>query len=433
MLRPPFKLFLTLLLLTVFIASPVRAQSSDPVTITVMIASWALTDEEIQAFEDANPDIAVERIEEDGTRLNAMFAAGTPPDVFSVSGADIPSLVNRDLLLDLRPYFESSEVLRADDLIELPFQYFRVGEGWYGMNRDWSPDQSIWINKRAFEEAGIPIPDPSVPPTYAQIAEWAETLTSMRGDRTVRMGWHDWFNDAVLQTILMEQGQDLYSEDFTQAIIKDNPVVVDVLRYFADLAEKNHVWNPLNPSQLGVDVDILQGQLGGAVFGYWFHGVVVETPDVTIAPGDLQFMRGATWFGETAINIPFGGAGAAIAKASANPDAAWRFFEYYMGGEPARTRAASGWGVPALKSLLPLMPQETDFDKQTFEILQLELENVGEVRRLNPYYSTNVFNTSWNTNLERYLKDEITFEQLVENLDADVNAAIQEGIAAATN
>ena len=49
-------------------------------TISVMYASNELSPEQIKAFEDENPNIKVEFIEFDQTRLNTMLAAGDPPD-----------------------------------------------------------------------------------------------------------------------------------------------------------------------------------------------------------------------------------------------------------------------------------------------------------------------------------------------------------------
>jgi multiple sugar transport system substrate-binding protein len=38
--------------------------------------------------------------------------------------------------------------------------------------------------------------------------------------------------------------------------------------------------------------------------------------------------------------------------------------EYYSGGQPALDRAVTGWGVPLLKSMFDLLPQDTEFNQQ---------------------------------------------------------------------
>ena len=94
-------------------------------------------------------------------------------------------------------------------------------------------------------------------------------------------------------------------------------------------------------------------------------------------------------------------------------------------------RASSGWGVPGLKSLYPLMPTESDYQKQVQKVLTKELELNTAPLSFNPYLSVTAGDqteaaTSWAKNLELALKGEITFDQLVQNVEQEVNAAIQE-------
>ena len=119
-----------------------------------------------------------------------------------------------------------------------------------------------------------------------------------------------------------------------------------------------------------------------------------------------------------------------MAQATKNPDAAWKFFEYYMAGAPAQARAKSGWGVPPLKSQYVQMPQETDFQKQVQHVLQDSLKYADYALAANPYYDDSAFDTSWASNLEQVLRGSITFDQLVQNVESDVNAAIADGKAA---
>jgi multiple sugar transport system substrate-binding protein len=73
----------------------------------------------IKAFEQLHPAITVNFLTFDQTRLNAMFAAGSPPDV--IRGAGIDSAYNsaRGLALSLDPYLEKSKVLKKEDLASI--------------------------------------------------------------------------------------------------------------------------------------------------------------------------------------------------------------------------------------------------------------------------------------------------------------------------
>jgi multiple sugar transport system substrate-binding protein len=102
-----------------------------------------------------------------------------------------------------------------------------------------------------------------------------------------------------------------------------------------------------------------------------------------------------------------------------------------MAGEPAKPRAASGWGVPGLKSLYSLMPRTSAFQRQVQDQLKDELQYADRVLEANPNYDDTVFNQSWMTNLEPALRGTITFDQLVAAIESDCNAAITAGVAAA--
>jgi multiple sugar transport system substrate-binding protein len=415
----------------------VAPAAAGAVKLVLMAGTREVSDDEIKAFMAANPSITIERIEEDSTRLKAMITAGNPPDLIRLGAPQMPILVIQGAVLELTEYFNASQTLKIDDLAP-PIAYFkfdgtRVGEGpIYGMHKDWSPDLSLFISTLAFEEAGLPVSEVGKALTYAELAEIAPKLTKRAGDRIERVGYHiehDWI-DGYIQRRMLEEDESVYAADHSRAAIKDNPKVVEFFQYVYDLSKENLIWNPLNPSPSGwTGDDFLKGQVGMVNYGYWFSGSIRAAEDSPIE-GKIVMLPAATWTGKRA-NPSIGGAGMVITKGSKNPDAAWAFFEYYMGGEPAQNRAKSGWGVPALKSLYPLMPQETEFDKQTYAVLQDELAYADKAVDINPFMDSAVWAKSWKSNLEQALRGSITFEQVIENMDADVNQAIADGRSAA--
>jgi multiple sugar transport system substrate-binding protein len=257
------------------------------------VGTGEFSDDELNAFlPQARYVSEVERVEGDATRLRAMWAAGTPPDVWRASGADVPQYVSLDWPLDLTEYFNTSEILKPDDMAPA-VGYFQYEGGWYGMHKDFSPDMSLQINVAAFEEAGVLVPEEKKLYTYQDAAGWAEALTKREGDRTIRIGWADndyW--DGILQTVLMEEQQNLFVDDFSRANIKDNPRVVEVLAYYAGLAKANVIWNPLNPSPSWAGDDYVAGRASFIRYGYWMHGIVVGATEEDLPnPRDKFQMR----------------------------------------------------------------------------------------------------------------------------------------------
>ena len=117
-------------------------------------------------------------------------------------------------------------------------------------------------------------------------------------------------------------------------------------------------------------------------------------------------------------------------KATQVPDATWAVFQWYNGEEPAIARAGSGWGVPGLKSMLDLIPQETDFQKQANKVLQGELALETPPLQFNPFIGETVVSSSWSKYLDQVLRGEIDLPNALAGIESEVNSAIQDGITA---
>ena len=407
---------------------PTAIPEPEPAKVVMMVDTGEFSEDALDGFlADSKYVSEVERLEPDGTRLRAMWAAGTPPDVWRASGADVPLYVSYDWPLDLTSYFNTSDVLKPDDMAPA-VGYFQYKGGWYGMHKDFSPDMSLIINVAAFEEAGVPVPEEQTIYSYQDAMEWATLLTKQEGNRTERIGWaHPGWWDGDIQRVLMEDEQELFTDDFSKANIQGNERVVELLTYFARLAEENVMWNPLNPSPSWAGDDLVAGRAGFTTLGYWMHGIVIgaEEPEI------FELRPALSWGGKVAVNPPLGGAGWFIARTTQVPTAAWELFEHYMGGEPAQERARSGWGLPALKSLFPLVPQDTEVDKQWYDSVMWELENtVQKPREISPFIATGTINSSWDANLELVLRGEIALEEAIANVDKEVNDILKERIDA---
>jgi len=428
-----FLIFSLVLLLTtalsVYPTPKVQAQSAP---VNLVVAAWEVefTDDEIAAYTAANPNITIERIDPDPTRLAALFAAGTPPDIIRNSGSDVPLFVNRGWIMDLTSRFESSSVISLDDMVPAN-GYYNYNGAWYGMLKDWSPDFAYIINRRMAEAAGITLPPPNSIITYQQAGEWAALMTVRDGSRLTTAGSEGFGGDGDVQNVAREAGGDLYSEDFTHAIIKDNPAIVEYLTWAANLMRDGYTFSPINPSPDWGVPDLQSGAAASIVMGYWSNAQFAESADEGVEdPSNFVMYPALSWFGNSVFDSSAGGAGWTISMGTQHPDEAWNLFEYYMTGAPAVTRAQAGWGVPSLRSLFGYMNAPTEWQQQWLDTVNWELENADtSTRRINPYYSTEIFNNIWYTQLEQYLNGDITIDEAINNLDAGVNQAIADGIA----
>jgi multiple sugar transport system substrate-binding protein len=321
-------------------------------------------------------------------------------------------------------------VLNLDDLAPANNYYrgygpLEIGDGpIYGMCKDWSPDFTMFIYKPAFEQAGLDVPDDTVHLTYQEVFELARQLAVFEGDRilTWGYGYDAAWTDRMWMNMLAELDLSLYAEGFTQINLASEEAK-EVVKYYFDLASENLAGNPLNPSPSWIGEDFTKGTLAICQYGFWF-GAMAES-DVTA--GQVMMIPTATWAGVPR-DCTMTATGFIMAAATKVPDAAWRVFEWYMGKEPAIDRATSGWGVPALKSMYDLVPNETEFEQQKYRVLQAELALETTPLQFNPFLGEGAVRDSWTKNLEQALLGTITFDECLANVEAEVNAAIQDGI-----
>ncbi len=406
----------------------VEEPAAEQIELSVMLPTNELSDEQIVEFEAANPDIKLIRVENDVTVLNAMLAAGTPPDIIRASAFEVPRYVQQGILLDITSYLEQSDMIELDDIAPAA-NYFMIDGAAYGLPKDWSPDFSLFFSNNALDAAGLDVPSATEPMTFSELADIARQLTVREGDRTLQFGFIFDKMERQVQYFLAQTGGSLYSEDYTEINLTNNPKAEEILRAFHDLAVEDVIPNPLNPAASWPGEVFMNGNAAIVSYGYWFGGMVNGATEESAVYEAVTMVPSPVWEeGLPRYNPTWGPAGTTIAAASSKPDAAFRFFEWYNAGDPAVARASSGWGVPALHSMETLMPVETPFQQAAFEQVQNELAVADYVIPINPYYQASVFDSSWNTYLEDVLRETLTFEEMLELMEADINAAIRDGV-----
>ncbi len=400
--------------------------------VTIMHQRNELSEDQQKQFETDNPGITVEFVQADQTRFFAMYAAGTPPDLYRMQAPSIPQLLARKLLYDLTPYFETSQLIKIDDLSPANDYYkanspLEVGKGKiYGMVKDFSPDFTIFIYKPAFETAGVSIPDDTKSLSYDEVMDLSKKTTKFEGDRLVNLGYgyeSGWI-DRIWMAMLLEKGQSLYTEGFDKINIAGNEEAKKVVQYYFDLAKEKLTVSPINPSPNGwFGTDFTSGILAMAQYGYWFSAMA-ET-DTT--RGKIMMLPAPTWAGQHR-DCTMTATGMIMTGATKVPDAAWKLFEWYNAGQPAIDRGKSGWGVPGLKSQYKLMPTESDYQKQVQKVLQAELSLNTPPLQFNPFVGETVVPDSWSKNHDIALKGNATFDQMIANIETEVNQSIKESI-----
>jgi multiple sugar transport system substrate-binding protein len=401
------------------------------VTIRTTMPPGELSDDQIKEFESENPNIKVELVPADDTKLMAMIAAGTGPDVIRISGVQqLPTYVSRDLALNLDSYFKNSKLIKTDDLLPVA-NIFKYNGSWYGLPKDWSPDQALFINKKLFAAAGVPIPDDKTPLTYSALLDIATKLTKIENGKVVTEGMDgdDLFSITNVQTQLQQVGKSLWSSDMKKVNINNDDVkaILDRINKFV---QAKAVFSPINPAPNWTGGTFIDGTLAIAQFGYWFSGSLRSDPKTKDHLDDYMMLPAPVVDGGTRYSPVTGGTGAIILKQSKHPDEAFKFLEWYMAGKPADDRAKSGWGVPIFKSKLSMMPQQTNFDKQTFAVLNDEIKNgnTDKVLQFDPYLNSSAVNGLIDKLITPIYFGKDTPEKALPELEKQSQALISEGM-----
>jgi len=396
------------------------------VSITLMRDAAEMSDKVIEHFESENPDINVNVIENDLTKLMVMMAGGNPPDIWRINGIGLPYWVRKNMLKNITPYLEKAidmnDLYPANDLYR--YDGTTHGKGpYYGLVKDWSLDCMYWYNKNALDESGVAYPSDDVPLTFEEFTDTINKCVVYKDGRVERYGFgycDDEFNGFFL-IMLASKGKWLFTEDGTKLNIGD-PDVYNLFKWWFEEAKVHHAMhNPLDPAP-DWDGPLLQaGRVAIMWEGYWVGPIINEGG---IIPPDRFGFAPAPMYGDKRVNTTGGGTGYVIYKDCENFDAVWKYWDYYMLGERAVERAKSGWGLPAFKSLLKYCPHDTAFDRYRLEQVKKELFYPVTLH-FPPYLRDNALISAYNQQIEPALKGKIDFDTALKNIANQIDSTIE--------
>ncbi|MFB6720625.1 ABC transporter substrate-binding protein [Kribbella sp. NPDC056345] len=404
--------------------------SGGTVTLIVMYNNNELTKEHIAGFEKANPGIRIEFIQTDATRLNAMLASGNPPDLVRATAVGSANTNARGLAADLTPYLEKSKVLRADDLLEVNDSFrwdgSRIGQGpRYGIVKDWSQDATLWYNTKLFDKAEVPHLSDTEPIGHDELLAMSKKLTTRSGGKAQVYGlglewaWNLW---APIMTMIMQQGEQVYSDDLTKVDL-NTAAARRAISWYVDFGRAGVGPTSLDPLPDGADLSTFLAQrMAITQDGYWYGGNFVKEAALQ---GSIR-MAPAPVMGDTRVSPTYAGVGAYIPAKAKHKDEAWKLMEYFMAGPPAEERAKSGWGLPALQSLLPKLPQDLPYQKQAFAVAQAELTHAKPLPD-SPYVTNDTCSSIIDKHLQRAIKNQASAEEACKAITDEINQKLKQG------
>jgi len=228
-------------------------------------------------------------------------------------------------------------------------------------------------------------------------------------------------------------GSSLFNEDFSKIDLVNNPEAREAIEYHFKLGEDKLSVSPFNPSPTWIGQDFADGLLGLVQYGFWFSGGLEAWASEEMKEkrdnGRIVMLPSPTWKGVRR-GPTITATGAIVTASSSAPEAAYRVFEWYMAEEPADARARSGWGLPALTSKYELIPREGIFREQVWSVVEAELEVADFIAKFNPFLlggEPGEVGSLFDQYQEQVLAGDMTFDEMIERMETETNAAIEEG------
>lgn len=415
-----------------------KGGSGDPVVIRHTMYDTEFSSELVAEFEKANPGIKVEMVSADYNKLMAMMAAGNGPDIIRTNTNELPGYVLKGMALDLSDQFAASTVFNIDDFYPVVnnFRYDattgKQGTGpLYGYPKDWSPDFTIYYNKKMFEAAGVPVPSSTEALSWSQLVELGKQLTVKNGNKVSQYGLV-YFNGTtaanqdLLNLQLLQLGSSMFSSDFGKADL-NAPQVKDLLHFWVDTAKAG-----LGPSPLYQETDwggqlFVDNKAAMIIAGYWFSGFLKSNELTKGRLADFGVAPAPVADGGERISPTAFGTGAIIFKNSKHPEEAWKVYEWFFGGKPAEDRAREGYGLPGSKALAELLPQTTEFDKMNYDFIQNELQYTEGSPPYNPFLNYQAVNSIFEKYFTPVYFDKDTVDNAAQKMSEELSTLITEG------
>lgn len=410
--------------------------SKGPVTIHVMYnggptGDGAISDRWRKMFEKQNPDIKVNLLAVNMSTLSTMLASGKPPDIaWTFGGPDILNYMARGLTADLSSYFRTSSLIKESDLVSV-CDYYRwdgkvQGQGpRCGLPQDWGQDGMYWYDTAPFDAANVPYPDDSKPMTWNELLalEQKVVVRQKGGIKTYGGDAPGWIPYVQLLTALEQNNASLFTNADLSEVDFTQPEVKKICEWYMEWGQAHVGISPLDTNTQWIDalMEAKRYALGNA--GYWYGGYMASSSAPTRAR--LRLLPAPQW-GSTRISTCGGGTGMWIPKKAPNLEAAWKFFEFYMGGPPADYRASGGGGLSIFKSKLAKMPNATPADQQAYKVQLAEIAYQKNLK-FTPYASSNSLLNVISSGLSNAMKSTMSLDTALHTMNDGANALLTQG------
>ena len=427
---------MTLLIIVASLFLVAGCGKKGPVTVKFMSSDADLPAAWVEMFNKENPDqITIVRTEPDYAKMVAEAAAGNASDLINMGqGTDVAYYVPRGILKDMTPYFKKSKVIKMDDIDllgnrEYQFDGKEFGKGaWYGLSKDYNNIGMVTYNKEMFKAAGVPFLSETEPITYDELYELGKKLTKRdKSGKVSQWGYdlHSGWHNFLASDMAYMSGVSFYT-DGTKSVMSNDPKMREIWKYWARWSLEDITPNVENPAPSWTGANFQSDRSAIVQLGYWYGAQLRTNPGFEEKYGwapTPTLVKG----GERVTNT-LGATGVCMYAKTKVPDQAFKVFEWYMGGAYGQERAKTGWGIPPLKSLTPMLPEENAYDKAR-KAIALDDAKYFKPWQATPWIPANSWTAAWSEHIEPLVRGQITMDQFVDRYLESMNKLIADGKA----
>lgn len=317
-----------------------------------------------EEFQEENPDIrliveAVPDMQEYVTKLLLAHIAGTEPDIITMDASSAAVFIDNGVLLDLRPYIDRDPEISLDDFFPTTLEFGMRGEAIYVLPKDFTP-MVMYYNKRLFDAAGVPHPQPGW--DYSDFLEKAIALT---GDGIYGFEFSNWMPGWIMW--LWNNGADVLDPTGSHSAgYLDSQRSIQSMQFLVDLVNRHRVSPTLSESAAaGVDF-FANGRAAMKIVGHWAIPGFRESDLIDIEDIGIIELPSQQPSSSTVLYL----AGFAIGKNCRNPDAAWEYIKFMTRYENQLRYNRTGIAISARRDVAEELAGESQIEQRFIEIVE---------------------------------------------------------------
>jgi multiple sugar transport system substrate-binding protein len=279
-------------------------------------------------------------------KIAALFAAGIPPDVFTINYRRFGQFAIKGALQPVEQYLANSRIVKAGDYYPAALDAFKFKGRQYCIPQNLS-SLEVYYNKSLFEAAQLPLPKAGW--TWDEFLKDAKALTKdTNGDgRIDQYGLGVQPSTIRLVAFVWAHGGEIVDNpDTPTRLTIDSGPALEAFQWFVNLQVKEHVV----PSKADEATEGDLSRFEHGTLGMYLNSRV-QTPELRATIGNrFQWDVAPMPVGKNTATVLHSD-GYCISSDSTNKDLAWAFTEFATGPDGQKQIVLTGRTVPSLQAV----------------------------------------------------------------------------------